>query len=60
MLSKIQFDDFNMGIMGWLDCPNCKNPMLPIKRSKGIKIKKENVVGKDMGWSGIEDLIGIE
>lgn len=51
-LTAIQYDDFDMGIMGTLNCPTCKTILMPSnRRIKDIKEKEIEVEGKDRGWS---------
>ena len=51
-LTEIQFNDFNLGIMGFLRCPNCKKIVLPSHRSETeIEIKENEAPGEDPGWS---------
>jgi hypothetical protein len=51
MLTEIQFNDFEIGIMGHFNCFNCKSPLLPTHRNDKIKVKSFRVKGKDLGWS---------
>lgn len=51
MLTQIQFDDFDCGMMGHFDCPDCKSPMLPTRRNDKIRVKKFRAKGDDKGWS---------
>ena len=42
--------DFDCGMMGYFDCPDCKAPMLPLKRNKTFKLQYAEANGPDMGW----------
>ncbi len=49
--SKIQYDDFDCGMMGFLYCPTCKGIMMP-SGHRNIDLQEEEfeVEGQDMGW----------
>lgn len=51
-LSKIQFDDFDCGMMGFLYCPKCEVILFPSSHRKdnGIKEFVFEVEGEDTGW----------
>ena len=50
-MTEIQFNDFDVGMMGYFDCPICKQTLLPTKRAKHIFLSKFNRKGKDEGWT---------
>lgn len=51
-MSEIQFDDFDCGMMGFMNCPECDTVLLPSHHRTDNNIKEETVVvgGKDRGW----------
>jgi hypothetical protein len=51
-MSEIQFNDFDCGMMGFLNCPTCKTVLLPSHHRKDDKVTTEEfeVDGKDKGW----------
>ena len=50
--TNIQYGDFDCGMMGFLNCPTCKQVVLP-SGHRPIDMKEETVEvdGKDPGWS---------
>jgi len=51
-MSEIQFDDFDCGMMGFMNCSKCDTVLLPSHRRTNSEIKEEviEVEGKDRGW----------
>ena len=51
VLTKIQYDEFDCGMMGPLRCPKCKTIMMP-SSSREVELEEEviEVEGEDMGW----------
>jgi hypothetical protein len=52
-VSEIQFDDFDCGMMGFLNCPDCKTVLLPShhRTNKAVAQETFDVEGEDKGWS---------
>jgi hypothetical protein len=51
-MSEIQFNDFDCGMMGFMNCPDCKTILLPShhRTNRAIKQTEMEVKGEDMGW----------
>ena len=49
-LTAIQFNDFEMGIMGNLHCPSCNSILLPSHSALKSTIEISEVEGEDPGW----------
>jgi hypothetical protein len=50
ILTGIQYDDFNSGMMGPLNCPTCRKKLMPGVDKKHVKITQKRIRGRDPGW----------
>jgi hypothetical protein len=53
-LTRIQFDDFQVGICGMLTCVKCKKVLLPMVEEINCLAEEIEIKGKDPGWSVCE------
>ena len=51
-LTKIQYNDFEDGICGILNCTKCKKNLLPIDKEVNCLLEEVEINGDDPGWNG--------
>jgi hypothetical protein len=50
-LTEIQFHDLDCGMMGFFNCPECNNRLMPHCKDQNVIIEEMVVDGYDNGWT---------
>jgi len=52
-LTEIQYNDFEYGICGTLNCIKCKNKLVPMDKEINCLVEEVDVDGEDPGWNEV-------